>query len=341
MNSIKDLKEQIINSQKIAIIGHKNSDVDCLASMVSLKRVILANAQVFGDNKIIDLFSDFDEIDEIYEPITKNEFFKKENLEPYNLAICLDCSSIDRIAENKTVFENALNSVSIDHHENYQNFAKINLVYKCSSTCELLYIVFKALSLEVSNDVLKMLYAGIVTDTVNLTQGTVKVSSYRTVAEIAEKVNDMEALNAIKDHFLKNKTKSNLLLLERAIRSMNFYLNDRLAVMKITKEDLEDADGNQTDTLGIVNNAINIKGVAIAILFIKQEDGSYYASIRSKNGVDVSKIAEALGGGGHETVAAFTHGQNLSELKGELLSLCEKALENENIDNETDSLFGD
>ena len=168
-----------------------------------------------------------------------------------------------------------------------------------------------------------------------------KVSSYKIVAEIAQRVNDMEVLNAIKDHFLKNKTKSNLILLERALRSINFYLNDRVAIMKITKEDLRDSDGSQTDTLGIVNNAINIKGVAIAILFIKQDDGTYYASIRSKNGVDVSNMAKKLGGGGHETVAAFSHNQNLSELKDELLALCEEALKNEFFDTETDALFED
>ena len=339
MDSIKNLKEQIRNAKKIAIIGHVNSDVDCLASIISLKKAILNNSELFGD-KNISLFADMDEIDELYEPILKNETFK-EKIGDCDLAICVDCPTLERLGKYKAVFENSPITISVDHHENCQNFANFNFVYKCSSACEVLYIIFKALNLEVTNDILKMLYAGIITDTVNLTQGTVKVSSYKTVAEIAEKVNDMDALNAIKDYFLKNRTKSNLILLERAIKSMQFFLDDRLAIMKITKDDLLESDGGQSDTLGIVNNAINIKGVDIAILFIKQDDGSYYASIRSKGGIDVSKIAEKLGGGGHENVAAFSHDSNLSELKDELLSLCLDALENVSAENETDSLFGD
>ena len=35
-----------------------------------------------------------------------------------------------------------------------------------------------------------------------------------------------------------------------------------------------------------------------------------------KNDVNVSKIALALGGGGHETEAAFSYGKNLTEIKG-------------------------
>ena len=338
MNSLKKFKEQIINSKKIAIVGHEGADVDSLASIVTIKRVIINNKDVFGE-KEIHLLVDSDIFENIFDPITNGETFINEADGLYDLVICVDSPNKQRLGKFETTYDSAKNTLMIDHHENTIEFADNNYIYKCTSTCELLYIIFKALNLEVSNDVLKMIYAGMITDTVNLTQGTVKVSSYRIVAEIAERLNDMETLNAIKDHFLKNKTKSNLILLERALRSMSFYLNDRVAIMKITKEDMVEADGTQSDTMGIVNNAINIKGVAIAILFIKQDDGSYYASLRSKNGVDVGQIASRLGGGGHETVAAFSHNKNLSELKSELLMLCEEALLNQDDDSDSFALF--
>ncbi len=339
MHSIKYLKEQLKQSTNIAIIGHKEPDADNLSSMISIKRTLL-NTEKLNNIKNIDMFSECDSIDSIYDPITKDEIFcLNPNYEQYDLAICVDCPTSLRMGKYENVFKNAKSTILVDHHDCNELFADNNFVYKCSSTCELIYILFKALEIDVNNDVLKLIYAGIITDTVNLTQGTVKVSSYRIVAEIAEKINDIDSLNAIKDHFLKNNTKSNLKLLERALHSMTFYLNDKVAIMKITGEDLQSANATQTDTLGIVNNAINIKGVYIAILFIKQSDGSYYASIRGKNGVDVSSIANALGGGGHETVAAFTHDEKLSELKEDLLNLCKNALLTENDDDDSESLF--
>ncbi len=337
MHSIKQLKQSIENAKTIAIIGHENPDADSLASTISIKRMIYPF--LYLDDKCVDLFCDCNIIDEIYEPIIKDELFLVDpNFESYDLAICVDCPISSRMGQFENVFKKAKQTVLIDHHETPENFADNNFLYKCSSTCELIYILFKALSYEPTLDVLKLIYAGIITDTVNLTQGTVKVSSYKIVAEIAEKINDMDCLNSIKDHFLKNKSKSNLKLLEIALRSMMFYLNDKLAIMKITGEDLKNAEATQADTLGIVNNAINIKGVYIAVLFIKQEDGSYYASIRGKNGVDVSSIAYALGGGGHETVAAFTCNK-LSEIKETLLNLCKETLLNTSDSDDVLNLF--
>lgn len=338
MHSIKLLKEQVLSAKTIAIIGHVEPDVDCLAAAISLKRSLFANYNQLED---IGIFAIVGEDNEMLEPVIKGERFEQVANKEYDLAICIDCPTKQRMGRFVNIFDSSKNTILIDHHENNEFFANNNFVYKTSSSCELVYVLLKALGLELSNDVLKLIYAGIISDTVNLTQGNVKVSSYKIVAEIAEAVQDMDSLNAIKDLLLKNKTKSNLKLLERALRSMLFYLNDRVAIMKITGDDLKSCDAVNSDTVGIVNNAINIKGVYIAILFIKQEDGSYYASLRAKNGVNVSSIAGALGGGGHETVAAFSFGNNLSELKEKLLNLCREALGTIGEEENTENPFND
>ena len=110
----------------------------------------------------------------------------------------MDCATLERMGKFAEVFERAKNTVVIDHHESNNGFAQNCFIYKGSSTCEIVYVLFKALNIELSLDVLKLIYAGIITDTVNLTQGTVKVTSYKIVAEIAERVNDIESLNTIK-----------------------------------------------------------------------------------------------------------------------------------------------
>ena len=337
MFSIKQFINDIKESKAIAIIGHKEPDADALASAMAMKRLIKNNMH---QERIIDLYVDCDNIDEIYEPIIKDEYFGNcARFPSYDLVICLDSSNLSRIGKFEFVFKNSKKTINIDHHESNERYADRNYIYTCSSTCELIYIIAKALNLECSKDTLKMLYAGIITDTVNLTQGTVKVSTYKTITDIVTKVNDMPALEAIKDHFLKNKTRSNAVLLEKALHSMVFYLNDRVAIMKITKTDMIDADATQSDTVGIVNNAINLKGVDIAILFIKQEDDSYYVSVRGKNGVNVTQIAVAYNGGGHETVAAFSYNGKLSDIKEGLLNICEEVLKDIPSESESMSLF--
>lgn len=322
MNPIQKLEEQLIEAKTIAIIGHENPDADCIASSLVVKQIINSLEDKYG-KKEVDIFKHSLQFDNVYLPLVKNEnFITEPRCKSYDLVICVDCPSLSRMGKLQYVFKNAKTTACIDHHETFNSFGDNNILYKSSSTCELVYVVLKALNIEVTNYMLRLLYAGIITDTVNLTQGTVKISSYRVIAEIAEKIDNMELLDAIKDHFLKNQSKASSMLLQRALASMRFYLNDRVAIMKITNEDFECANACQSDTLGIVNNAINIKGVYIAFLFIRQEDGSYHASIRGKNGVDVSFVASAFGGGGHETVAAFSYGGKLSDLKDNLLDTC-------------------
>lgn len=339
MESIKSFKDRIVSAKSIAIIGHIDPDTDALASMVATKKLIISNFD--GTNKEIHLFAENFMPNELQDPITKDEVIGENELSEYDLAISCDSPTLSRLGNCGKIFESAKHSIMIDHHSTAENYGEINYIYKCSSCCELIYIIFKALGIAMSNDVLKLIYAGIVTDTVNFTQGTVRISSYKVVAEIVSSVGDLVALDAIKDHFLKSNTKNNAILLERALRSLRFYLDDRLGIMKITKADFLETNATSDDTLGIVNHAINIKGVYIAILFIKQEDGSYYASIRSKNGVNISKIASALGGGGHDTVAAFTYKDKLAGLKPRLLELCEEALADTSTGDNADALFDD
>lgn len=340
MYSINLIKQVLTSAKTIAIIGHQNPDADSLASAVALKKGLEQIKDVIGE-KTIRLFSENIEYGDLYNPIIKGEEFNIFETETYDLAISVDSPNSKRMGAYENVFNNATSTINLDHHENNENFATLNLIYKCSSTCELVFVLLKALNIVATVEMLKMLYAGIITDTVNLTQGAIKVSSYKIVAEIAQRVGDVSALDAIKDHYLKSNTKSNIKLLEKALNSMRFYLEDRVAIMKITKEDQEDAEAQQSDTLGIVNHAINVKGVYIAILFIKKENGNYYVSLRGKNGVDVSEIAVALGGGGHDTVSAFECSSKLAELKPELLRLCEKALEGASEDEDGSDLFGE
>ena len=72
MYSIKELIEKVNKVKTIAIIGHKDPDADALASVIAIKKLIQNNSE---DEKYIDLFADCEQIDEIYEPIIKDEYF--------------------------------------------------------------------------------------------------------------------------------------------------------------------------------------------------------------------------------------------------------------------------
>ena len=111
--------------------------------------------------------------------------------------------------------------------------------------------------------------------------------------------------------------------------------------MKLNKVDYNECEANpETDTLGIVDHAIGLKDVKIAMMIMKQEDNSYRISLRSKQGINVGEIATKFGGGGHETMAAFS-ALNISDFKEDFLKICNKEFGNSEKDNSVDNLFFD
>ena len=128
-------------------------------------------------------------------------------------------------------------------------------------------------------------------------------------------------------------------LLQKALESLSFYENDRIAMMKIVKQDLIDTGCTQDDTLGIVDYAISMKGVDIGVIFIKQEDNSYYVSLRSKNNIDVGLIAKAFNGGGHLNTAAFQSSEPLPDIRSKLTAECKKQFAQMPTENDMNKLF--
>ena len=323
IHSLEKCINDIKNSKSIAIMCHTVPDADALASMVTLKKLIKQNFTDENSPKQIDLFVDADEISELNSAIINGVELNNQHLDSYELAISLDCSSLSRLGKYAELFKNTQNTINIDHHITNEKFANNNLVFVTSSTCEALYRIAKIYNFEISDEVCKLVYSGIITDTNNLTQGTITVNTHKIITEIIQRKINLDALN---EHFFKNNTKSKAFLLKQALDSMTFYASDRIAFMKLTKQDIADCNATVEDTYGIVNHGIEIKGVDISILAIKQEDNFYQVSLRSKGDVSVNEIATKMGGGGHDQVAAFHYDGLLADLKEKLIHLCREEL---------------
>ena len=62
---------------------------------------------------------------------------------------------------------------------------------------------------------------------------------------------------------------------------------------------MERSGGLEEDCEGLVNYALGIQGVEVALFFRELADGRYRVSLRSKGQVNVAAVAEQFGGGGH------------------------------------------
>ena len=97
-----------------------------------------------------------------------------------------------------------------------------------------------------------------------------------------------------------------MLLLGAVLKSLSVELEGRFAVMRVTRAMLDECGADDDMVEGMVNYGRMLRGVEIAALlweFETPEGRVIKYSFRSQGNFDVSKVASALGGGGHRSAA--------------------------------------
>ena len=303
----------IKNSSRVLIITHVNPDGDTLGAASALKSYIGKKADILVQikNKI--------QFPKMYEflPNIKSALFLPDVKGDYDLIIAVDVASIDRIIENaRKIFENAKNTVVIDHHKTNKGYGKLNYIKgELSSASEVLYEIFKKENIKITKEMATALYCGILTDTgcfkyENTTSQTFKIAS---------KLADTGIITSeIADFCYSNKPKNLILFQNYLVSNAKFHSNDKIVYTLITKEIIKKYNATDEYTEGICETLRSIEGVEVAFV-LKETDLGVKVSIRSQN-LDATKITDKFKGGGHKRAAGCT-------IKLEIIEALEKLIE--------------
>lgn len=308
----KHIYKKIKEYETIVIARHLNSDMDALGSQFALKEWINLN---FPNKKVYC-------IGENHQKYTK-EFIPKSDTfieETKFLGICVDVNSIDRI-DGGEIFLKADYKICIDHHPYTENnefdYVHINKnIIACAQIIsEILFDVKKKLN----TNVCKYLYAGICSDsgnfyypnsddvTLNVASKLLKVGKFNPYNDIHMKV----GMKSFKDLEIGYHNFSKLVLDKDGFA---YYIN--------TLEDLAKIDCTASGANEKISEFNRVEEIKIVLAASECEDHTYRCSIRSKN-IDISKIAQKYGGGGH-MFASGVKGlskETLEKMMNELLNL--------------------
>ena len=304
-NQIKALKK----AKNICLIAHNEPDADALCSMFLLKHFL---NQKFNLN--VDCFAEYSHLPDSYNclPDIGNLNAGKEK---YDFAVMMDSPNADRLGEFKDLFLNAPTRLVIDHHATNEFDPKQNIVKVVSSTCEIVFDILKAYHHKFSKADYGLTYAGIITDTNNLTVGERSRHTFDVVGECVENVE----CYPIYENFMLNNTQQNMNLLAQAIQSAEYFENGKIILASITKKQAKEMSATQDRYTGIVNRLSTINGARLVAFIYPKEDG-YYVSMRGRAGYDVGKLAKQNGGGGHTGAAAFLSDKKLENIKKDVLN---------------------
>jgi phosphoesterase RecJ-like protein len=80
------------------------------------------------------------------------------------------------------------------------------------------------------------------------------------------------------------------------------------------------------DTEDLINYPRSVEGVEVALVFIEQPGGGTKISFRARSRVDVSKLAEKFGGGGHRLASGARSNLTVDETRELVLAAVDQAL---------------
>jgi phosphoesterase RecJ-like protein len=191
----------------------------------------------------------------------------------------------------------------IDHHEPNRFSALTGLIDStASSTCELMVELAAEAGVTLNPVSAAAAYAGIIYDTGSFAYSKTTARTFRAAISLLEAgVKPYEIYGS-----LNESAPTTALLLQKQVLSTLEILNrGRIAVQILRKEDLLALDARFEDAEALINIPLKSRDIRVSILVKENREGQVRCSLRSKGEVNVSKIAQLFGGGGHVSAAGF------------------------------------
>lgn len=281
----------------VIILGHVKPDGDCVGSCLGLYHYLKDNMPWLEPGICLQKFSDsflsLPEADRIL-------LMETMNLDQsFDLCITCDASDRQRLGDAVKLLDQAKHTICIDHHITNPGFAEENYVRGSLSSCA--ETLGQLMDMEkISRSCAECLYLGVVHDT-----GVFKYSNttYDTMCFAGRLMQKGLNHTEIIDRTYYGRTKAQTLLCGRAMSRLETFADGRITHAVITRQDMEECGADQRDLSGIVDQLRIVEGAEVAVFIYELESGRYKVSLRSNSLVDVSRIAEKHGGGGHVRAA--------------------------------------
>ena len=187
----------------------------------------------------------------------------------------------------------------------------------------MIYNLCKATGVRVTKEIAECVYTALITDTgsfhySNTTERTFKVAS-ELVRTGVKPAKTAEAVFA-------SYPWSRIQLMGAVLSTARRDESGRVALMRHTLEMQRCAQASDEDADGFVNYPLTVGEVEAVALLKECETGVYRTSLRSKGEVNVAKVAEKFGGGGHRNAAGCTLRGSWEEVENQITSLLQDAV---------------
>ncbi len=307
---LKKLIRAIKRSKRIVIGTHIDPDCDGICSALIAARLVRhytdKNPPLFCLSPVLDKYAFL---------IKDSKFIRK--IPDFDLLIAVDSADIRRIFPEDVI--NNLPEISqkvivnIDHHRSNEEYGDVSIIDEhASSTCEVLYNIFKKLKLKIDKNLAGLFYSGIYNETGGFTYPNTTPSALRICADLLKlKINPAYLVKN-----LNRKTLAGTFLLSDVLKTIR--IKRGIGIMSLTQSMLKRYNAKIGESENFISFLQAIDGVRVAVFFREEKNGTR-VSLRSDGIVDVNKFARRFNGGGHQLAAGIKIKEKMNKVKMKII----------------------
>jgi phosphoesterase RecJ-like protein len=325
------LEEIVIQNQNFLLVSHIHTDGDALGSMIAFFHYLESldkNAAIIVPGKIPPKYH-FLGTAKLVNQMTREE--TKKAIHAADVVVIFDISSLDRL---DCWYEDIKNSpafkICIDHHPLTKEWVDLDIVdHGRVATGELIYFYLNHTGAVITKPIAEAIYTAVLSDSGSFRFQQTTENTFRIAASLVNAgVDPVKMYSRIFETGHKKQLYAWGNLLTR-VHSQGFIL-----WLPVSLDFLNEHDISIEDIDGIIDIMRKDREAKVFIVFIEKNRNEIIVGLRSKNDLNMGKIARIFGGGGHVHAAGFTTTGSLDEVIKNTIQLIEKAIV------ETDTALG-
>jgi len=301
MKELYDIaRHELIRSGKILIISHRKPDADTLGAAIALRiwlRKMGKDVTLACTDKPSNSFG--------FLPYL-NEYVTDFDLKKLDVIVVVDSGAsymTNFQLKYPNIFDYGIPVINIDHHASNEHYGTVNIVDPVAASVTLmLHRIFNYWKVEIDCEMALCLLAGIYNDTGSFMHSNTSEEVYEVAADLMNRGAKIGAMNS---SLFRNRPISTLRLWGRALENVH-VTEKNVALSVVREEDCVKIGAKPEQLSGVIDYINMVPGVNYAVLLNEDRRGNVKGSFRTKNDdVDLSKIAEDFGGGGHPKASGF------------------------------------
>jgi phosphoesterase RecJ-like protein len=321
--AILALAPELVRGRRVALSTHLNADGDGCGSETALARMLTLHGLV---PRIVNPTPWPDMFDFLAEGIEDQTPRGSKALKDIDLLIVLDISDVKRLGVlTETVRALTVPKLVIDHDIESDEPAGSIVVSDTTAcaTAELVYDMAMVMGWEVTPEIARSLYTGMLTDTGGFRFSNTTPRCLAIAAQLLACGVDPEDMYT---RIYASAPAGRVRLMADVLGTLQVDESVGLSWLSMGPDALEKHTVRAEDLDGIVEHARSIAGTRMALFFRDLGHGKVKVSFRSTGSTDVNAFAKQFGGGGHAKAAGALVTGGLGEVRDKVVDAARKAL---------------